>query len=94
MYYSIKSKITIVLHWYDVDVIIFYAFRALKRLDERIIELNEEYEKSQQNFKDLHKQRAILKKERELRRDEIKALESKCVDLQMLKFGRVIELGT
>lgn len=62
------------------------------RLDERIRELHEEYDNAQKSLKDLHKERVRLKREKEARQEEITALENKCNELQMLKFGRIIHL--
>ena len=65
---------------------------SLIKLDERINELHKENNNAKISFKELHKERIYLKKERELRQNEITLLENKCIDLQMLKFGRVIQL--
>lgn len=66
--------------------------RALSRLDDRIHELHKESDDANVDFKELHKQRVQLKKEKESRQADIDALMKKCNDLQMLKFGRIMDL--
>lgn len=66
--------------------------RTLKRLDERIGELHIECEEARANFQELHKERVRLNREREKKREEIAAWEKRCSELQMLKFGRVIDI--
>lgn len=65
---------------------------ALQRLDKRILELHEECDVALVNLKELHRERGRLKREKETKEEEIKQLEAKCTDLQMLKFGRIVQL--
>jgi hypothetical protein len=64
----------------------------LIRLKDRINELHNEIEDSKNNFKLLHKERAHLLKDRESKELETQNWKNKCLDLQMLKFGREIDL--
>ena len=61
-------------------------------MKERINELHQEIEESKDNFKLLHKERAQLVKERESKESETQNWKDRCRDLQMLKFGREIDL--
>jgi cell division protein FtsL len=71
---------------------VLFSKSAMLQLQSRIGELHEEIEDSRLNFKELHKERVRLNKEREIRRAEIESWEKRCRDLQMLKFGRVTDL--
>lgn len=62
------------------------------RLKDRISELHHEIEDAKDNFKLLHKERAQLLKDRESKELETQNWKNKCLDLQMLKFGREIDL--
>ena len=62
------------------------------RIQERISELHAEIDHAKESFRELHKERSVFIKEREAKRLEIEAWSSKCTDLQMLKFGRMIDL--
>ena len=44
------------------------------------------------SFRELHKERVWLSKERDFRQKEIETWSKRCKELQMLKFGRVIDL--
>jgi predicted nuclease with TOPRIM domain len=61
-------------------------------LRNRIGELFSEIEDSRENFKLLHKERLHLLKERDAKSGETENWKQKCKDLQMLKFGREIDL--
>jgi DNA repair ATPase RecN len=65
---------------------------ALQRLDQRIVELHQECDDALINLKELHRERGRLKREKETKEEEIKQLEAKCIELQMLKFGRIVQL--
>jgi hypothetical protein len=62
------------------------------RLQNRIAELSQETEEERLNLKEMHKERVRLNKDREVRQAEIAAWESKCKNIQMLKFGRLIDV--
>ena len=62
------------------------------RLQNRIAELSLETEEERVNLKEMHKERVRLNKDREVRQGEIAAWESKCKNIQMLKFGRLIDV--
>lgn len=61
-------------------------------MKDRINELHQEIEDAKDNFKLLHKERAQLLKDRESKDLETENWKNKCLDLQMLKFGREIDL--
>jgi hypothetical protein len=65
---------------------------AMIRLQNRIAELSLETEEERLNLKEMHKERVRLNKDREVRQAEIAAWESKCKNIQMLKFGRLIDV--
>lgn len=61
-------------------------------MKERITELHTEIGQAKEDFKQLQKERGVLTKEREFRQEDIEKWTSRCNDLQMLKFGRIIDL--
>lgn len=73
-------------------VINIILIRNLVRLQERISELHAEIDEAKDSFRQLHRERGVLIKERESKQAETEAWSSKCLELQMLKFGRVIDL--
>lgn len=66
--------------------------RNLGKLKNRIDSLHLEIEKAKEDFRELHKDRSTLAKERELKEAETDTWKSKCRELQLLKFGREIDL--
>lgn len=71
----------------------FYFFISnLIRLKERIDELHLEINSAKEDFKFLHRERGQLTKDRDLQKQEIEVWGTKCRELQMLKFGREIDL--
>lgn len=62
------------------------------RLKERISELHTEIDQAKEDFRHLHRQRGVLSKERENQIRETEVWRARCRDLQMLKFGREIDL--
>ncbi len=66
--------------------------RNLIRLQDRIAELHSEIDEAKESLRHLHKERGVLIKERENQQSHIETWSSRCLDLQMLKFGRVIDL--
>lgn len=51
-----------------------------------------EIDKARDDFRELHKDRSTLAKERESKESETDTWKNKCRDLQLLKFGREIDL--
>ena len=62
------------------------------RLKERIDELHVEIDAAKEDFKHLHRERGQLTKERDSQKQEIEIWSARCRELQMLKFGREIDL--
>eukprot|EP00981_Chlorochromonas_danica_P000742 scaffold167_cov168-Ochromonas_danica.AAC.9 len=69
-----------------------FSKRNLLRLQERITELHQEIEEAKEGFSLLHKERANLLKDHESKQGETESWIARCRDLQMLKFGREIDL--
>lgn len=66
--------------------------RNLVNLKCRIDELHNEIDEAKEHFKHLHKQRGVLTKEKEGRMSDIELWSARCNELQLLKFGRVMDL--
>jgi hypothetical protein len=64
----------------------------LIRLKERISELHQEIDVAKEDFKFLHRERGLLTKERENQQQDIEVWSARCRELQMLKFGKEIDL--
>lgn len=64
----------------------------LQKLSERIGELHNEIQDAKVSFKSLHREKVRLEKERGVQRKKIENWTDKCNELQMLKFGRLIDL--
>jgi cilia- and flagella-associated protein 44 len=64
----------------------------LQRLSQRIGELHDEIQDAKVSFKSLHREKVRLEKERGVQRKKIENWTEKCSELQMLKFGRLIDL--
>lgn len=62
------------------------------RLKERISELHVEIDAAKEDFRHLHRERGLLTKERDLQKVDIETWSARCKELQMLKFGREIDL--
>ncbi|CAM9130201.1 unnamed protein product, partial [Chrysoparadoxa australica] len=71
---------------------VLFTKSGLRRLKGRIDELIEENKVVRANFKNLHRERSILAKTQVEMEGARTAAMAKCNDLQMLKFGRLIEL--
>jgi chromosome segregation ATPase len=67
-------------------------YRNLIRLKERIDELHVEIDAAKEDFKHLHRERGQLTRERDAQQQEIEIWSARCRELQMLKFGREIDL--
>ena len=62
------------------------------RLKERINELHVEIDAAKEDFRHLHRERGLLTRERDLQKVDIETWSARCKELQMLKFGREIDL--
>lgn len=65
---------------------------ALTKLKGRIDGLKRETADARQLYQELKKERVVLSKDRDVQQDKITNWRGKCKDLQMLKFGREIDL--
>ena len=63
------------------------------KLQSRISELHAEIDTAKEDFRLLHKERTLLTKERENQEKDIQIWSARCRDLQMLKFGKLVDLG-
>jgi WD40 repeat protein len=75
-----------------VNDCLVFGKKQLTQLKSRIQELEVENRTLRQQFKDLHKEQSRLAREKKLKESEIMASREKCDDLQMLKFGQIIDL--
>lgn len=66
--------------------------RNLAKLKDRIVSLHQEIDSARDDFRQLHKERTKLLKDRELKEKETESWKDRCRELQMLKFGREIDL--
>jgi len=76
----------------DISSALIFTSSGLTRLQRRILELSSEKSALQRQFKDLKKQHRVLLRELAARREEIAVEKAKCEDVQMLKFGQIIDL--
>lgn len=67
-------------------------FSSLERLAVRINELKNEINEAKNSLKLLHKEKVRLEKDRSVQKEKIELWTEKCSELQMLKFGRLIDL--
>jgi hypothetical protein len=76
----------------DLSKALVFEETGVNRLNERIKQLNEEKLDIKKQHRDLKKQHVQLFKSKREKREKFEELESKDSDLQMLKFGRKIDL--
>ena len=76
----------------DIHSHVLFSQKNLLRLQERIGELHKEILQERDALHDLYKERVRLNKERDVRNAEINVWEQKCKNIQMLKFGRILDL--
>ena len=76
----------------DINSHVVFSSVALERLQGRIGELQQEYEAARVDFKQLHRERASLERQVKAGKVKIEDWTAKCTDLQMLKFGKLIDL--
>jgi WD40 repeat protein len=69
-----------------------FSTRNLQKLKDRIDSLHVEIDTAKDDFRELHKDRSKLAKERELKESETEMWKTRCRELQLLKFGREIDL--
>ena len=62
------------------------------RLKDRIGELHTEIDQEKLNLKEMYKDRVRLNKDRDVRLADIETWKNKCENIQMLKFGRIVDL--
>lgn len=71
-------------------VYIYVVFAAL--LSRRIIELNQEKSSQKLEYKQIKKTKSRLEREKREKEKECERLDQKCRELQMLKFGALVDL--
>ena len=76
----------------DLHSHVLFSKKNLLRLQDRIGELHVEIQQERENLRDLYKERVRLNKERDIRLAEIELWDVKCKNIQMLKFGRILDL--
>ncbi len=78
----------------DIDIFshVLFSEENLVRLKLRINELHAEIAQAREDLRLLHKERGVLTREKDLRLKDIERWSARCDDLQMLKFGRIIDL--
>jgi len=75
-----------------VNDCLVFGRKQLATLKSRIKELEVENKGLRQEFKNLHKEQSRLGREKKVKDAEIAQFNAKCDDLQMLKFGQIIDL--
>nr|CCA18492.1 avirulenceassociated protein 3.4FA putative [Albugo laibachii Nc14] len=63
-----------------------------QRLSNRIERLQFENKCLREQFRDLHRQQSVLSKEKTIQQQTIATIQDKCVQLQLLKFGQLIDM--
>mmetsp|Transcript_13436 Transcript_13436/g.19576 ORF Transcript_13436/g.19576 Transcript_13436/m.19576 type:complete len:214 (+) Transcript_13436:84-725(+) len=72
---------------------IIFSDKTLLQLRKRITEIEREIENDKNSFVDLKKKKKQLDKERKIKEDAIKDQLERCEELQMLKFGRLVDMN-
>lgn len=65
---------------------------TLNKLERRITELGEETTEARQQFKSLQKHQVTLTKQLQMHKERIEHWTEKCQELQLLKFGQLVDL--
>jgi hypothetical protein len=65
---------------------------TLNKLERRITELGEETNEARQQFKSLQKHQVTLAKQLQVHKERIELWVEKCQELQLLKFGQLVDL--
>merc|ERR1711871_1359034 len=76
----------------SVEECLIFSADALKKLKSRSKELVGENKTLRANYRELHKTKTRLEREKKQQVGEIATLEKRCEELQMLKFGQKIDL--
>jgi chromosome segregation ATPase len=76
----------------SISASLFFGRPQLYRLRSRIGELANENKSLRMHFKNLHKEHRRLGRDKQRKTSDIEAAEIRCEELQMLKFGQVIDL--
>jgi len=76
----------------DINSHVVFGHDALEKLQARIGELKSEINAAKVDFKQLHRERASLERQVKVGKGQIEDWTIKCNDLQMLKFGKMIDL--
>lgn len=69
-----------------------FSSQVLEKLQERIKSLGTEKRLLIRDFKDLHKEKVRLESDKAKLQAEIQQLKERCTDVQMLKFGQIVDL--
>jgi len=77
----------------DISDALIFTSTGLQKLRNRIVELGDEKVQLAKQYKDLKRGHKILLKELQIKRDQIAVEQKKCEDVQMLKFGQIIDLS-
>lgn len=77
----------------DITNALIFTATGLTQLRNRITELGNEKVHLTKQFKELKKQHKVLLKELQVKREQIAVEKKKCEDVQMLKFGQIIDLN-
>jgi len=76
----------------SMDSHVVFTRNGLKQLENRIVELGTETDDQRSDLKKLYKDKGYLKKDTINFEAEIQTWKTKCEELQMLKFGQLIDL--
>ena len=85
--YLVENKLP-----FDLKEALIFPKTSLKRLEERVGELIEEKAQLKQEQKELRKQHKQMLRDKKLKEGRINELQSKARDIQLLKFGQLIDL--
>jgi WD domain, G-beta repeat len=77
----------------DVSDALVFTASGLQGLQERITEVQQEKQSLRQRFKDLKRDHRQLTKELDSKQQAINVEKQKCREVQMLKFGQIIDLS-
>ncbi|OQS05147.1 phytophthora infestans avirulence-associated protein 3.4F-A [Thraustotheca clavata] len=75
-----------------VESSLIFNNSVIQRLSGRILSLQDENKALRQVFKDLHKQQSQLLRDKSRQNEVIAAVRDKCEQLQLLKFGQLIDI--
>ena len=78
----------------SIENMLIFSSRRLGKLHERIGQLEHECKQKKLEFKDLQGSQKRLMREKKAKRAEIAERQAKCNDLQLLKFGQIIDLDS